>query len=117
MTTKHDFTSMCFSQTALHHAARNGHLRCLKVLVDAGAKVDVKNNEGKTALQVALEKGEYESAKYLKTVEGTKCFSLQNNNDNNNNTGNCNNNNNSYCNNNNLILYKWGMSQPSGLGF
>ena len=44
--------------------------------MDAGAKVDVKNKQGKTALQVALEKGEYESAKYLKTVEGTKCFSL-----------------------------------------
>ena len=76
MTTEDDLTSMCFSQTALHHAARNGHLRCLKVLLDSGAKVDVKNKEGKTALQIALEKGEYESARYLKTVEGIKCFSL-----------------------------------------
>ena len=30
----------------------------------------MKNKEGKTAVQIALEKGEYESAKYLKTVEG-----------------------------------------------
>ncbi|XP_068698664.1 leucine-rich repeat serine/threonine-protein kinase 1-like [Montipora capricornis] len=58
--------------TALHHAARNGHLRCLKVLIDGGAKVDMKNKDGKTAVQIALEKGEYESAKYLKTVEAIR---------------------------------------------
>lgn len=58
-------------QTALHHAARNGHLRCLKVLIDAGARVDVKNKEGKTALTIAVEHSEYDSAKYLRTVEGT----------------------------------------------
>ena len=58
------------SQTALHHAARNGHLRCLKVLIDHGARVDIKNKEGKTARQIALDKGEYDSAKYLSTVEG-----------------------------------------------
>ena len=62
------------SQTALHHAARNGHLRCLKVLLDHGAIVDVKNNEGKTAMQIALDKGEYDCAKYLKTVQGIKHF-------------------------------------------
>ena len=64
------------SQTALHHAARNGHLRCLKVLLDHGAIVDVKNNEGKTAMQIALDKGEYDCARYLKTVQGIEHYFL-----------------------------------------
>ncbi|KAJ7343098.1 hypothetical protein OS493_040524, partial [Desmophyllum pertusum] len=55
--------------TALHHAARNGHLRCLKVLIDAGARVDIRNKEGKTAMQIAFEKEEYDCGKYLRTVE------------------------------------------------
>ncbi|KAJ7391342.1 hypothetical protein OS493_018385 [Desmophyllum pertusum] len=58
--------------TALHHAARNGHLRCLKVLIDAGARVDIRNKEGKTAMQIAFEKEEYDCGKYLRTVEGIR---------------------------------------------
>lgn len=63
-------------QTALHHAARNGHRRCLKVLVDAGASIDIKNKEGKTAMQVAYEAHEYECGDYLKTVEGMLLFMI-----------------------------------------
>ena len=62
------------SQTALQHAARNGHLRCLKVLLDHGAIVDVKNNEGKTAMQIALDMEEYDCFRYLKTVQGIELF-------------------------------------------
>lgn len=57
-------------QTALHHAARNGHLRCLKVLIDAGARVDIKNKDGKTAMQIAFEMGEIDCGNYLRTMEG-----------------------------------------------
>ena len=57
-------------QTALHHAARNGHLRCLKVLIDAGARVDIKNKDGKTAMQIAFERGEIDCGNYLRTMEG-----------------------------------------------
>lgn len=58
--------------TALHHAARNGHLRCLKVLIDAGARVDIKNKDGKTAMQIAFERGEIDCGNYLRTMEAIK---------------------------------------------
>ena len=61
-------------QTALHHAARNGHRRCLKVLIDAGARTDIKNKEDKTAMQIAYEMGERECGEYLKMVEGMLLF-------------------------------------------
>ena len=41
--------------TALMYAARQGSSQCLKVLLDAGADVNVKNNVGYTALWYALD--------------------------------------------------------------
>ena len=32
--------------------------------------MDIRNKEGKTAMQIAYEEGEYECGNYLKTVEG-----------------------------------------------
>lgn len=42
--------------------------------MDAGARVDIKNKEGKTAMQIAFEMGEYECGDYLRTVEGKLLF-------------------------------------------
>ena len=55
-------------------AARNGHLRCLKVLVDGGADIDIKNTEQKTALQVAFEEQHMNCVRYLTTVEGNNNY-------------------------------------------
>ena len=38
--------------------------------------MDIKNKEGKTAMQIAYEEGEYECGNYLKTVEGMLLFTL-----------------------------------------
>ena len=59
-------------QTPLHMAARNGHLRCLKVLVDAGANMEIKNRQGKTPKHVAMMEQNFECVNYLTTVEGIK---------------------------------------------
>lgn len=45
--------------TALHDAARFGHEQVVKILVNAGSNLTIKNNSGKTALDVA---NEYEKA-------------------------------------------------------
>ena len=56
-------------QTALYHAARNGHLGCVEVLVKklqkANASVDIASEEGKTPLYVALERSHNECVNVL----------------------------------------------------
>lgn len=42
--------------TALHMAALNANDRAIRILLEAGAKVDVRDNAGKTALELALER-------------------------------------------------------------
>merc|ERR1719305_123848 len=39
--------------TALHHAAYYGYLDCVKVLVEEGARCDIKNYKGNTAYEEA----------------------------------------------------------------
>ena len=46
--------------TALHYAASNGHARCAESLLKAGADTSLKDNECKTALDLALQKGHEE---------------------------------------------------------
>jgi ankyrin repeat protein len=40
--------------TALMWATQNGHKEAVEALLTAGAKVDIKNNDGKTALDIAI---------------------------------------------------------------
>ena len=51
--------------TALHAAAKHGYLDVLKYLVEHGAKIDIRNNKGKTAFELSKEKGHTEIAKDL----------------------------------------------------
>ena len=46
-------------------AARNGHENIVKTLVENGAKVDLKDNEGTSALILAAQYGRYEIVKFL----------------------------------------------------
>ncbi len=55
------------SWTALHGAAHSGHKGAVELLIKKGAKVNVKNNEGETPLDVAKTK---EIEKILKKVGG-----------------------------------------------
>lgn len=54
--------------TALHKAAEEGHLECLKLLIEAGADATLKNSDGKTALDNAVYQCKNECAEYLKPV-------------------------------------------------
>ena len=46
-------------------AARNGHENIVKILVENGAEVDLKDNEGMTAIIMAAQYGRYEIVKFL----------------------------------------------------
>jgi len=52
-------------RTALHYAASNNHSGVIELLVYAGAKVNRRTDEGKTALHITSEKGFKKSSKIL----------------------------------------------------
>jgi cytohesin len=51
--------------TPLHLAAYNGHIMLVEALVKAGADTDIENNEGLTAADVALKRGQQQAAKII----------------------------------------------------
>lgn len=51
--------------TPLHAAAKNGNIEMLILLLEKGALVDIKNDQGKTASDLAFEKGHQEIAQIL----------------------------------------------------
>lgn len=51
--------------TPLHAAAKNGNIEMLILLLEKGALVDIKNDQGKTASDLAFEKGHREIAQIL----------------------------------------------------
>ena len=53
-------------QTPLHWAANKGHIRIVKMLVDGGAKTDVKDNTGWTPLEYAEEMKKKDVVKFLR---------------------------------------------------
>ena len=57
--------------TALMRAAGEGHLDTVKVLVDYGADVNLKNNNGDTALSLARKKKFEATAKFLADAGAT----------------------------------------------
>ena len=55
----------------LHIASRRGHLGVVKLLLRRGADVDVLNNVGRSAAELALENGQAEVAGFIS--EYSKC--------------------------------------------
>merc|ERR1712157_304007 len=51
----------CDQYTPLHLATMNGKFDCAKVLVEGGADKTIKNNQGKTPLQIAKGPGDWKS--------------------------------------------------------
>lgn len=48
------------------HAARTGRTDLVEILLKAGADVDARDKEGRTAAQIATEAGRNEVAQFLK---------------------------------------------------
>ena len=48
-------------------ASEKGYLEIVKLLIDSGAYVNVKDKRGRTALRYALENGRSEVAEFLKS--------------------------------------------------
>lgn len=47
---KKDFLA---GNTSVHYAAQENHIDCLQLLIDAGGRYDIKNNDGKSCLDLA----------------------------------------------------------------
>ncbi|XP_065528614.1 CARD- and ANK-domain containing inflammasome adapter protein-like [Lathamus discolor] len=63
------------SETLLHVAAANGHATVMEYLISKGAKVDVKDKNGRTPLHRAAEKGHGDAVKVL-LQSGAYLYSL-----------------------------------------
>ena len=49
----------------IHYAATNGHLECLKVLLEYGTNIQAKDIEGNTAVALAAAGGHTDCVRYL----------------------------------------------------
>ena len=54
-----------FQMTPLHYAAEFGHIKVTKFLIEKGANIEVKNEDGNTPLHEAVDGGHFEVVKYL----------------------------------------------------
>ena len=60
-----DVNAKAKGHTPLHHAAYDGYNEIVELLIAKGADINPKNNQGKTALDEAIEKGHKEIEKLL----------------------------------------------------
>lgn len=54
-----------FGYFPVHFCAQLNNLKCLKILFDSGASLQIKNNEGETPLHLAAVNGHYETVEWL----------------------------------------------------
>ena len=57
-------------KTPVHRAAINGHLSCIKLLVEKGADLDTPNANGDTAVELAMKEGHANCVQYLHQETG-----------------------------------------------
>ncbi|XP_018782110.1 ankyrin repeat domain-containing protein 37 [Serinus canaria] len=67
----------CLGEAPIHKAAKAGSLECLALLVAGDAKIDLCNNSGQTAADLALDYGFLECAKFLRTIQHTQTMKLR----------------------------------------
>jgi ankyrin repeat protein len=63
--------------TPLHKAAAFGEDAIIKVLLIAGARVDARDEDGKTALEIAHERNNHESAELIKSYAANPVRTLK----------------------------------------
>ncbi|KAL6059203.1 Ankyrin repeat domain-containing protein 16, variant 2 [Balamuthia mandrillaris] len=61
-------------QTALHEAAKHGHVECVKVLLLSGADVESKDEHGNTPLREAVLQNHVEVAQLLVRAGAETCY-------------------------------------------
>ena len=54
-----------FQMTPLHYAAEFGHIKVTKFLIEKGANIEVKNEDGNTPLHEAVDGSHFEVVKFL----------------------------------------------------
>ena len=60
-------------ETALHYMAKSGTpVKILKMMADAGADCNIRDNSGRTPLDVAVSNGKQEAAEFLRSVGGKR---------------------------------------------
>ncbi|XP_048703938.1 ankyrin repeat domain-containing protein 37 isoform X1 [Caretta caretta] len=67
----------CHGEAPIHKAAKVGSLECLALLVASDARIDLCNNDGQTAEDLAWAFGFLECAKFLTTVKHTQNMKLR----------------------------------------
>ncbi len=55
-------------KTAMHYAAQKGHLKVVEMLITSGANIDLKDKDGATPLDLALQVNHEEVIKLIKTT-------------------------------------------------
>ena len=58
--------------TPVHQAASEGHVQCLKVLIDVGASIDLRDCRGNTPLDLAKLWAHRKCARYVKSIQMEK---------------------------------------------
>ena len=66
--------------SALHVAARYNHVELIKILLDNGAKINLKSNAGETPLHVACGHRKFNAIKTLLTLSQVDIIDLKDNN-------------------------------------
>ncbi len=59
------FFCLQFGRSALHHAALNGSMGAAKVLIERGARLDIRSLDGRTPFNYAAENLKVEMLQYL----------------------------------------------------
>ena len=60
------------NQTPLHLASQAGHVGIVQLLVESGAIIDMRNNEGRTPVEEASAKGRHDLVQILSELESKK---------------------------------------------